>query len=172
MSEVALADCEVPAEKILGKEGSWSGDLHRSMEWERTCIMASHSELMQRLLETSVKYAESASSLAQPIGKFSAVANTIADMDVRLEAGRLLLYKAAWLKNQGRHPLREAAIAKLYVSEAVCAELPRRDSDPWRLRIHDASIRSSANCATPFPARFIPGHPRFRRVIISGFHGL
>ena len=53
-----------------------------------------------------------------PIGKFPAISNMIADMDVRLETGRLALYKAAWMKSQGRHPLREASIAKLYVAEA------------------------------------------------------
>ena len=61
---------------------------------------------------------KSASNLASRSAKFPAINNKIADMDVRLETGRLALYKAAWLKSQGRHPLREASIAKLYVSEA------------------------------------------------------
>jgi alkylation response protein AidB-like acyl-CoA dehydrogenase len=75
--------------------------------------------MMQRLIETCVKYARERQQFGQPIGKYSAIANKVADMEVRLETGRLLLYKAAWLKSQGRHALREASMAKLYVSEAT-----------------------------------------------------
>src|SRR5258708_14293425 len=117
MSEVALVDCEVPAENILGKEGSGQAIFTHSMEWERTCILASHLGMMQRLIETCVKYARERQQFAQPIGKYSAIANKVADMEVRLETRRLLLYKATWLKRQGRPALREAALAKLYASE-------------------------------------------------------
>ncbi len=118
MAELSFQDCEVPVENLLGKEGGGSAIFTASMEWERICILASHLGAMQRLLETCVKYARERKQFGQAIGKFSAIANKIADMDVRLETGRLLLYKAAWLKSQGRHPLREASIAKLYVAEA------------------------------------------------------
>ncbi len=118
MAELSFQDCEVPVENLLGKEGGGSAIFTASMEWERICILASHLGAMQRLLETCVKYARERKQFGQAIGKFAAIANKIADMDVRLETGRLLLYKAAWLKSQGRHPLREASIAKLYVAEA------------------------------------------------------
>jgi alkylation response protein AidB-like acyl-CoA dehydrogenase len=88
------------------------------MEWERICIVASHLGVMQRLLETCVRYASERQQFGQPIGKFSAIANKIAEMDIRLETARLVLYKAAWLKKLGKHPLREMAIAKAYVTEA------------------------------------------------------
>ena len=118
-SELAFVDCEVPAENLLGKEGDGAAIFTNSMEWERICIMASHLGLMQRLLEISVKYAKDRVQFGEPIGKFPAISDRIAEMDVRLEASRLLLYKAAWLKQIGRHPLREAAISKLFVSEAT-----------------------------------------------------
>jgi len=73
---------------------------------------------MQRIMEICVKYAKERKQFGEAIGKFPAISNMIADMDVRLETGRLALYKAAWMKSQGRHPLREASIAKLYVAEA------------------------------------------------------
>jgi hypothetical protein len=73
---------------------------------------------MQRIMETCVKYAKERKQFGESIGKFPAISNMIADMDVRIETGRLALYKAAWMKSQGRHPLREASIAKLYVAEA------------------------------------------------------
>jgi alkylation response protein AidB-like acyl-CoA dehydrogenase len=118
MAELAFVDCEVPVENLLGKEGGGPAIFTASMEWERTCILASHLGAMQRLLETSVNYARERQQFGEPIGKFPAIADKIAEMEVRLETARLVLYKAAWLKKQGKHPLREIAIAKLYVSEA------------------------------------------------------
>ena len=119
MAELALSDCEVPAENLLGKEGDGPAIFTNSMEWERICIMASHLGMMQRLLEICVRYAKDRRQFGESIGKFTAIADKIAEMDVRLEASRLLLYKAAWLKKTGRHPLREASISKLFVSEAT-----------------------------------------------------
>lgn len=119
MAELAFIDCEVPAENMLGKEGDGPSIFTNSMEWERICIMATHLGLMQRVLEICVRYAKERTQFGESIGKFSAISDRIAEMDVRLEASRLLLYKAAWLKAQGRHPLREASISKLFVSEAT-----------------------------------------------------
>jgi hypothetical protein len=118
MAELALQECEIPVENLLGKEFGGQAVFTSSMEWERICILASHLGAMQRIMETCVKYAKERKQFGEPIGKFPAIANKIADMDVRLETGRLALYKAAWMKSQGRHPLREASIAKLYVGEA------------------------------------------------------
>jgi alkylation response protein AidB-like acyl-CoA dehydrogenase len=118
MAELVFEDCEVPAENVLGREGLGQAIFTASMEWERICILASHLGTMRRLLEISTEYAGNRQQFGHPIGQFPAIAQKIADMDIRLESSRLLLYKAAWLKKQGKHPLREAAIAKAYVSEA------------------------------------------------------
>jgi len=118
MAELTFADCEVPRENLLGKEGSGDAIFAASMEWERICVLASYLGTMQRLLETSIEYAQERKQFGQTIGKFSPVSDKIADMEVRLESGRLLLYKAAWLKSQGLDSAREAAIAKLYLGEA------------------------------------------------------
>jgi alkylation response protein AidB-like acyl-CoA dehydrogenase len=74
--------------------------------------------MMQRLLEASTTYAKERQQFGRPIGKFQSIANRIAEMEVRLEAARLMVYRAAWLKKTGRHALREASLAKLFVSEA------------------------------------------------------
>jgi alkylation response protein AidB-like acyl-CoA dehydrogenase len=118
MAEISLQDCEIPVSNLLGKEFGGQAVFTSSMEWERICILASHLGAMQRIMETCVKYAKERKQFGEAIGKFPAISNMIADMDVRIETGRLALYKAAWLKSQGRHPLREASIAKLYVAEA------------------------------------------------------
>ena len=171
MSEVALQDCAVPAENILGKEGSGQAIFTHSMEWERTCILASHLGMMQRLIETCVQYARERQQFGQAIGKYSAIANMIADMEVRLETGRLLLYKSAWLKSQGRHALREAAMAKLYVSEATvqtCLDA---------IQIHGgygymAEYEMERDLRDAVSGKIYSGTSEIQRVIIAGFQGL
>jgi alkylation response protein AidB-like acyl-CoA dehydrogenase len=111
----------LPEENILGQPGSGQAIFTVSMEWERICIFASHLGAMQRLLEESARYATKPQCCGRPVDRDPAIADKIAEMGVRLETARLALYKAAWLKPQGKRPLREAAIAKLSVSRA-CIE--------------------------------------------------
>jgi alkylation response protein AidB-like acyl-CoA dehydrogenase len=117
MGEVVLQDCDVPEANRLGPEGAGSSIFNSSMEWERSCILASHVGAMERQLDACLRYARERRQFNQPIGKFQSVANRIADMKVRLETARLLLYKVAWLKRAGKPAVMEAAMAKLYLSE-------------------------------------------------------
>jgi alkylation response protein AidB-like acyl-CoA dehydrogenase len=121
MGEVVLADCLVPAEKRLGPEGAGMAIFNSSMGWERSCILASALGAMQRQLEACVGYARERKQFGQAIGKFQAVSGKVADMYLRLEAARLLVYQAAWLAQQGKPALSEAAAAKLFTSEAWVA---------------------------------------------------
>ena len=118
MGEIVLTDCKVPVENRLGKEGAGMSIFNSSMEWERSCILASAVGAMQRQLETCVHYAQTRHQFGQAIGKFQSISNKIADMHLRLEAARLLIYKVAWLKQQGKSALAEAALAKVFTSEA------------------------------------------------------
>lgn len=118
MGEIILTDCEVPVENMLGKERAGMVIFNSSMEWERSCILASATGAMQRQLETCVCYAQTRRQFGQAIGKFQSISNKIADMYLRLEAARLLIYKVAWLKQQGKAALAEAALAKVFTSEA------------------------------------------------------
>ena len=117
MGELILEDCGVPAESRLGAEGAGTAIFNSSMEWERSCILGSHIGVMERQLEAGIRYARERRQFGQPIGKFQSVANRIADMKVRLETARLLLYKVAWLNQMGKPAIMEAALAKLYLSE-------------------------------------------------------
>jgi alkylation response protein AidB-like acyl-CoA dehydrogenase len=118
MGEVTLQDCLVPAESRLGPEGAGIAIFNSSMEWERSCLFASVAGAMRRQLEACVEYARSREQFGQPIGKFQGVSGKLADMYVRLEAARSLIYRVAWLKAQGRSAPAEAAAAKLFTSEA------------------------------------------------------
>lgn len=119
MGELVLDNCEVPAEALLGKEGAGATIFNTSMEWERSCILAPQLGAMQRQLERCVQYARERRQFGKPIGKFESISNRLADMKVRLETARLLVYKVGWLKRHGKQAALEAAMAKLYVSECA-----------------------------------------------------
>lgn len=119
MSEVVLQSARAGPETILGGVGGGAAVFDRGMAWERTVIFASHVGTMERLLDTAVSYARERHQGGQPIGKFQAVAHRIAGMKVRLEAARLLVRQAAWRLDQGSRAGVEAAVAKLYVGEAL-----------------------------------------------------
>ena len=74
---------------------------------------------MERLLEQSISYARTRTQFGQPIGKFQAVAHSIVDMKVQLEAARLLTYRAAWRLGRAKHVSIDASMAKLFVSESL-----------------------------------------------------
>jgi alkylation response protein AidB-like acyl-CoA dehydrogenase len=117
-SELILEDCKVPIENRLGAEGNGAAIFEVAMEWERSCILASLLGGMERQLETCVKYAKERRQFGKPIGKYQSIANKIVDMKVRMETGRLILYKLAWTKQIHGKATMEAAITKLYLSES------------------------------------------------------
>ena len=118
MGEVVLQDCEVPEENRLGKEGAGAAIFNSEMDWERSCLFATHVGAMARDLEACIGYVNERRQFDKPIAKFQAIAHKIADMHVRLEISRLVLYKAAWLKSQGKRTSTESAVAKLFISES------------------------------------------------------
>jgi L-prolyl-PCP dehydrogenase len=118
MGEVILKDCEIPAENRLGREGAGMAVFNSSIEWERACILASAVGAMQRQLDLCVEYARIRKQFGQPIGKFQSISNKISNMYLRLESARLMIYRVAWLKQQGKPATAEAAAAKVLTSEA------------------------------------------------------
>ena len=117
--ELAFDDVWVPDEAVLGGVGAGAGVFTHSMDWERTCLFASHVGQMQRLMERAIDYARTREVGGKPIGKFQAVSHKIADMKVRLEAARLLTYQAASRLEKTRGVSLDASITKLFVSEAL-----------------------------------------------------
>ena len=119
MGELVLADCYVPETNRLGPEGSGASLFASAIEWERSCILGGCIGTMERQLDACIAYARERRQFGQTIGKFQSVSNRIADMKVRLETARLILYQVAWRKMNGRSAALEAAIAKLYISESL-----------------------------------------------------
>ena len=117
MAEVVFEDCRVPVTARLGREGRGVAVFESSMEWERGSILATCLGVMRRQLEQCIQHAQTRKQFGKPIGKYQSVANRIADMKVRLETARPLVYKIGWLKQQGHDAQMDAAVAKLYVSD-------------------------------------------------------
>lgn len=119
IGELVFEDMYVPAEAVLGGLGAGAQLFIHSMEWERTCLFASHVGTMERLLEKSIEYARTRKQSGQTISKFQAVSHKIVDMKVQLEAARLLTYKAAWNLERSKSVSLDASISKLFVSETL-----------------------------------------------------
>jgi hypothetical protein len=117
MGEVVLEDVGVPREARLGPEGAGMRIFNSSMEWERACIFASHVGTMERQLEGAIRYARTRRQFGRPVAKFQSVQDRLVDMQIRLDAARLLVYRVGWLKDRGKSAVAEAAAAKLFVSE-------------------------------------------------------
>lgn len=171
MGELILQDCYVPEENRLGPEGAGASIFGNSMEWERSAILATNVGAMQRQLEACVRYARERQQFGQAIGKFQSVANRIANMKVRLETARLILYKVAWLKSTGKSAVLEAAIAKLYLSE--CFVQSSQDA----IRIHGGygyttEFEVERDLRDAIGGTLYSGTSDIQRVIIANWLGL
>ncbi|ODU01564.1 MAG: acyl-CoA dehydrogenase [Planctomycetes bacterium SCN 63-9] len=118
MGELAFEDCEIPAENLIGREGRGAQVFNAALEWERGAILSSALGTMRRQLERCIKHARTRKQFGQSIGKFQSVSNRIVDMMMRLETCRHMIYRYAWLKDQGKEATTAASMAKLHVSEA------------------------------------------------------
>ena len=118
IGELEFKDCFIPKENLVGTEGSGFSMMSHSMEYDRACILASQLGAMDRQLEETIAFVKERKQFDQPIGKFQAVSHRIAEMRLRLETCRLLMYKVAWLKDKGESAMLEAAMLKLHLGES------------------------------------------------------
>lgn len=118
-SQVLLEDCRVPGGNLLGKEGEGFVNALKTLDGGRISIGALGVGLAQGALEESVAYAKERQQFGRPIADFQGIQWKLADMAMRTEAARMLVYHAAWLKDQGQPFKAEAAMGKLYASEAA-----------------------------------------------------
>jgi L-prolyl-PCP dehydrogenase len=118
-SELVLENCQVPATNLVGKQDQGGIIFNEVMEWERILFAAAHVGTMWRLGEECVAYARSRRQFGQAIGKFQAVSSKIARIQMNTELARLMVYKAATLKDAGRRAAFEAATVKVFGSESL-----------------------------------------------------
>jgi alkylation response protein AidB-like acyl-CoA dehydrogenase len=115
--ELIFDGARVPAANLLGEQGSGFKTFLKILDGGRISIGALAVGLAQAALDASIPYAQTREQFGRPIGSFQGVAFLIADMATEIEAARQLVWRAAWLKDQGRDYSLAAAQAKLFASE-------------------------------------------------------
>ena len=116
---ISLEDCRVPVQNRLGEEGRGAAIALAGLDGSRIGIAAQAIGLSQQALELAVGYAKQREAFGKKIAEFQALQFMMADIATLLEAGRLLTYRAADLLERGQTIVKEAAMAKLFTSEAA-----------------------------------------------------
>jgi len=116
-AELFFDNVKVPKENILGKVGDGSHIMLHTLDGGRLSIGAMGLGLAQGAFEMALAYANERKQFGKPISKFQVNAFKLADMALKIELARNLLYKACWLKDEGKPYTKEAAMSKLYCSE-------------------------------------------------------
>ena len=115
--ELAFDRCRIPGENLLGERGDGFRTFLKILDGGRISIGALAVGIAQAAYDAAVPYAQTRQQFGKPIGSFQGVAFMIADMATEIEAARALVWKSAWLKDQGRDYSLVAAQAKLFASE-------------------------------------------------------
>jgi short-chain 2-methylacyl-CoA dehydrogenase len=115
--ELSFKDVRVPEGNLLGERGEGFKQFLEILDGGRISVAAMGVGLAQGAYDLAFKYAQEREQFGKPIASFQAIQFQLADMAVEIEAGRNLVYKAAWLKDEGREFAKEAAMAKLYTGE-------------------------------------------------------
>ncbi len=123
-AELYFDDCRVPLENLLGKIGEGSHIMLSTLDSGRLSIAAMGLGCAQGAFELAFNYAQERKQFGKPISKFQVNAFKLADMATKIELARNLLYKACWLKDNGKPFAKEAAMSKLY-----CSEIAREVAD-------------------------------------------
>ncbi|MEW6442849.1 MAG: acyl-CoA dehydrogenase family protein [bacterium] len=118
-SEVVFEEVQVPEENRIGKEGQGMTLALKDIDATRATVAAMGVGLAQRALDESVRYSKDRVQFGQPISRFQAIQFMLADMEMEIEAARLLTHKAAWMFDHGMKQTRESACAKTFASETA-----------------------------------------------------
>jgi alkylation response protein AidB-like acyl-CoA dehydrogenase len=124
-ASVVFEDCFVPDENLLGEEGNGFVNAMEILDGGRISIAALAVGIAQGAFESAVRYAKERQQFGKPISEFQAIQFKLATMATQIDAARLLMYRAASLKDQGKKTTKESSMAKLFASEIsveVCEE--------------------------------------------------
>jgi alkylation response protein AidB-like acyl-CoA dehydrogenase len=124
-ASVIFEDCYVPEGNMLGEEGMGFINAMQILDGGRISIAALAVGIAQGAYESAVRYSKEREQFGKPISEFQAIQFKLADMAVQIDAARLLMYRAAYLKDNGKKTTKESSMAKLYASEMsvrVCEE--------------------------------------------------
>lgn len=116
-TELVMENVRVPAENLLGKKGHGFKQFLITLDGGRIGIGAMAVGVAQAAYEKALQYAQERNQFGKSLSKFQAIQFKLADMAMKIELARNMVYKAAWLKDQGRPFSKEASMCKLYASE-------------------------------------------------------
>jgi alkylation response protein AidB-like acyl-CoA dehydrogenase len=116
-ARILFKSCRLPKSALLGEAGGGFRVAMSALDYGRLGVAAGALGVAQACLDASVAFARERRQFGQRIGDFEMIQSTIADMAADVDAARMLLYRAAWLKDQGRQATRETSIAKLFATE-------------------------------------------------------
>ena len=118
-SALAFDNCRIPKANLLGDEGTGLSQALAVLDGGRISIAALALGIAQGALDASLKYSKERKQFGKPIGEFQGIQWKLADMATSIEAARLLTYRSAYLKSNGKDVTLESSMAKLYASEAA-----------------------------------------------------
>lgn len=118
-SELIFENVEVPAENLIGEEGQGFKQCMQVLDGGRIAIAALSLGIGQGALDASIKYAKERKQFGKPLADFQGIQFKLSDMATELDAARLLIYKAAWYKDNGKDINLSASMAKYYASEVA-----------------------------------------------------
>lgn len=124
-ASVIFEDCQVPDANRLGEEGQGFVNAMQILDGGRISIAALAVGIAQGAYESALRYSKERQQFGRPISEFQAIQFKLANMATQIDAARLLMYRAAWLKDQKRKVTKESSMAKLFASEMsvnVCEE--------------------------------------------------
>ncbi|HYH43267.1 MAG TPA: acyl-CoA dehydrogenase, partial [Burkholderiales bacterium] len=120
-TQVFYSDVRVPASAVLGTVDKGWESVDAYLWYERLCLSAARTGAASAAFDYALDYAKNRQQFGRPIGKFQAIAHKLADMKVMLEISRMLVYRFAWLMQEGKATRSDAAVLKLYTGEAYKA---------------------------------------------------
>ncbi len=119
-AELSFIDCRVPGDALLGELNKGFYQIMANFAWERLIMALGAVAGAQIVMEAALGYAKERHAFGQPIAKFQVIAHTLADMATEIEAGRQLTYYALKLYMEGKNPIKEVSMAKLYTCDMAC----------------------------------------------------
>ena len=170
-ASIYLRESPVPRENLIGREGQGALIFKAAMQIERACLFAAYLGAMARQLREVLRFAKERCQFGRAIGKNQAISHRIVNMKLRLEAARMLVYRACWLLDHGHDAMVEVSLAKLAVSEAAI------QSGLDAIQVHGGlGVMTETGVDEPLrdalPATLVSGTSEVQRDIVAARLGL
>ena len=118
-AELVFEDARIPKENLLGEPGAGLRQMLTTLDSGRLGIASQACGIGKGIIEEAVDYSKTREQFGRPIAKFQAIQWKLADMAAEIDAAELLILRAAWMEDQGKHFEKEAAMAKMFASDAA-----------------------------------------------------